>query len=216
MSARSSKGLKICISKGGATANALTPTAVSKAKPAEITVANTVKAGDIITIPTGGTGFPEIDGKTWVVGTASAAKFDLLGSDTTGSTGSLAGTPTLNHYADTDMECLCLSSIGISADEPGTISVGTYCDPTSTISSAAQAAGTLSFAGYVDVTDTDYQELLKAADDGVQRYMRIMLPSNGYIVAPLTFSSITWTLPLDGAVSYEGTAVLGSKPQHRF
>jgi hypothetical protein len=48
------------------------------------------------------------------------------------------------------------------------------------------------------------------------RYMRIMLPNNGYIVAPVTFSQVTWDLPLDGAVGYSGSAVLGSKPRHLF
>ena len=74
----------------------------------------------------------------------------------------------------------------------------------------------LSFAGYVDVAAVDYPALLAAAEDGKQRIIRINLPGNGFIVAPVTVSSITWDLPLDGAVSFSGSAVLGSKPVHRF
>jgi len=57
---------------------------------------------------------------------------------------------------------------------------------------------------------------LLAADDGLERIMRIMLPGNGYLVAPVTFSQITWDLPLDGAVGYTGTAVLSTKMVHQY
>jgi hypothetical protein len=77
-------------------------------------------------------------------------------------------------------------------------------------------AGTLTFGGYVDVNSEDYPALLAAQDDGLTRLIRIELPANGYIVAPIIVSQITWELPLDGAISFTGTATLGSKPVHRF
>lgn len=215
MSAKSSKGLKICITKGGAAPTDLNPTDITSAKPAVATVTpGAAVAGDVVRVS--GTGMPSLDGKMFVISTVTATEVTLVGSDATGDTFNGAGNPEMMHYGVADMECLCLSSLSISADTPGTVEVGTYCDPTAAIPSAATSAGTLDFAGFVDVTDSDYQELLLAAEDGEVRYMRIMLPNNGFIVAPLTFSSITWDLPLDGAVGYSGTAVLGSKPRHLF
>lgn len=216
MSAKSSKGLTICITKGTAAPTDLIPTAITQAAPAVVTctVAG-VANGDLVFID--GTGMASIDGKIWTVANVGAADLELLGSDTTQDAAFNAGaTLKANHYGTTDMECLCLSSLSVSSDTPGTVDVGTYCDPTASLPSAATSAGTLDFAGYVDITDTDYAELLLAAEDGKLRYIRIMLPSNGYIVAPVTFASMTWDLPLDGAVGYSGTAVLGSKPRHLF
>jgi len=218
MSAKSSKGLKICITKGGSAATPAVPSAVSQAKPAAVTLADvtTIVTGDIIVAKN--TGFPELDGKSWVAGTvdSSGKTVELLGSDTTNSTGVLATSPTMEHYPVSTMECLCLSSLTMNADEPGTTDVGTYCDPSASLPSAAVSAGSLSFAGFVNVKDSDYIELLAAADDGIQRFIRIMLPDNGYLIAPVTFSSIVWDLPLAGAIGYSGTAVLGSKLRHVF
>jgi hypothetical protein len=77
-------------------------------------------------------------------------------------------------------------------------------------------AGTLTIGGYVDISSEDYPALLTATEDGLSRLIRIELPNNGYIVAPIIVSQITWELPLDGAISFTGTATLGSKPAHRF
>lgn len=214
MAAKSSKGLKICITKGSATATDLSPTGITNAKPAVVTCTTTnVADGDIVVVS--GTGMASLDGKAWVVANKSGTDLELLGSDASADTAATGGK--VDHYASpADYECLCLSSLGISAEAPSTVSVATYCDNSATIPGAAGSAGTLDFAGYVDITDTDYAELLAAVEDGKQRYMRIMFPGNGFIVAPLTFSSITWDLPLDGAIAYSGTAVLGSKPKHLF
>ena len=88
MAAKSTKNTRICLIRDGATGVTLVAaTVVSKAAPTEITVANTLKAGDLVYLAADSTGLPEIDGKWWVVGpTPSATKFTLLGSDTTGST----------------------------------------------------------------------------------------------------------------------------------
>jgi len=114
------------------------------------------------------------------------------------------------------MICLCLSSLTFNMDEAGTISTATYCDPSASIPSAVQSAGSLSFAGFVDIKSVDYAELLLAQDDGIQRIVRIMLPGNGYLIAPINFSSIGWDLPLDGAIGYTGSGVLASKMRHLF
>lgn len=220
MSAQSSKGINIWLTGPEDTAASFTElavTAVSKAKNTALTVAaNPAKGGDIVTV--NGTGFNEIDGKTFIADvTSTATSLVLVGADTTGSTGTLTGpTAKAKVYEKTNFTKLCLSAISMATDTPGTVSVGTYCDPTASLPSSATQAGTVSFAGYVDTNAVDYPALLQAAEDGKRRYVRIELPNNGSIVFPVTISSITWDLPLDGAVSFSGSGVLGSKPVHRF
>lgn len=214
--AKSTRGVKVCITKGGSTPTDLSPTAITKAKPAVVTCTGTgVVDGDLVYVT--GTGLASIDGKVWVAASATATDIELLGSDTTNDTGTFTGgTAKADHYASGDMECLCLSSLSFNADTPSAISTATYCDPTGSIPSAVVSAGTLDFGGYVDITDADYQELLLAEEDGKERLVRITLPDNGYLVSKLTFSTIAWDLPIDGAVAYSGSAVLGSKFRHLF
>jgi hypothetical protein len=130
MSAKSTKGVQICISDPNTTNQIpLTVTAVSKAKPAVLTVDATagVVEGAPILIPVGGTGFPELDGKTWIASAVTATEVTLIGSDTTASTGILAATPIVNVIPSSDMTCLCLSVFTINNETPGTVDVGTYC-----------------------------------------------------------------------------------------
>ena len=187
-------------------------TAVTAAKPAVVTATQSGVDGEMVYVT--GTGMPSIDNKWWVSASVSASELTLLGSDASDDT--FDGPGSVDRYAEADMECLCWSSLTLNVDEPTTISVATFCDPSATIASAVQAAGTISFAGFVNILDSDYQELLIAADDGLERILRIELPSNGYLVAPVTFAQITWDLPIDGAVGYTGTAVLGTKMVHQF
>lgn len=221
MAASSSKGVKICLVKDGATGNSLTPTAASKAKPAVITVADVtgIVAGDVIKLPAAATGLSEIDGKDWIVGSvdSGANTFTLLGSDTTASTGAFAA-GTMTHYGSTDMVCLCLSSLSFNPEEATSVSVATFCDPTASIPGAVVGAGTVDIAGYVDVTSADYQELLKAslASPAHEYTWRILLPGNGYITFPATIGTLNWDIPLEGAIGYSGTFALGSKPRHLF
>lgn len=217
MSAKSSKGLTICITTGASTPTNIVATAISTAKPAIVSIASTTGMADGDIVVCKSTGFTELDGKSFIVANMVAdTTFELLGSDTTGSTGTLATTPTIDHYAVSDMECLCLSDLGMNQDEQATIAVGTYCTPSASIVSAAGSAGTVTFSGYVNIADKDYKELLLAGEDGKMRYIRIMLPTNGYLLAPVTFGSMAFSLPLDGAISYTGTGVLGSKIRHLF
>lgn len=221
MAAKSAKGIKICITSAEpAVKTALVPTAISavaaaapKQAGALITVANTLAVGEIVTFAD--TGFQALDGKSFAVVAATATDFNVGGFVL--DNGVLGGSPKVTHYVEaTDMTCLCLSSLAISADTPGSISTATYCDPTASIPSNVSTAGTLSFSGFVDTTAKDYPALVQAVEDGKSRIVRIELPGNGYITAPLTFSSITWDLPLDGAIGFSGTATLGSKPDHQW
>jgi hypothetical protein len=219
MAAVSTKGLAIYLHKGGVAATELVPTAITKAKPAVVTVASVtgVTAGDVVTLDT--TAFPELDGKTFVVGNVVTAgnTFELVGSDTTGSAATLGANPKAHVLKAADQIKLCLSSIDFSTDAGGSVSCGTFCDPTASIATPPQTAGTITMNGFIDKLDAGYGELLKAVEDGVQRMLQIVLPqSQGYIVAPVTLSSLGWGTPLEGAISFTASGSLGSKPVHRF
>ena len=219
--AKSSKGTKVCITAAAPALNTpLNPTAIAAVAATtttrasvKVTVANTATVGEIVKFKN--TGFASLDNKSFAITAATATDF-TIGNVTLG-TGTLSVTPKpeAHMYAEsTDMTCLCLSSITINEDQPGTISTATFCDPSSSIPASSTAAGSLSFAGYVDITSKDYPALLDAVNDGLERIIRISFPGNGYVVAPVTFSSITWDIPLDGAIAFSGSGALGSKPVH--
>jgi len=217
MSAKSSKGVIIGLSspvdQAGSSTTA-TITGISSSNPTVITAINTAKPGDLVTIA--GTTFALLDGKTFVAGpNTSSTEIELIGADST----AITEPPTLftgTAKVFSKFTNLCLNALAINSDTPGTVSVGTYCDPTASIPSVVVQAGTLTFGGYVDITAEDYPALLAAAEDGLTRMIRIELPSNGFIIAPLAVSQLTWDLPLDGAIAFNGTATLASKPVHRF
>jgi hypothetical protein len=216
MAAKSSKGVQICLTGPVEETGSSTPVQIldiTPAKPTVIDGVNTAVAGDLVTVT--GTGVAALDGKTFVAGpNTSASSIELIGADTTGVTIPTTVTGIANVYSD--VTCLCLNALAINAETPGTVSVATYCDPTASIPSVVVQAGTLTFGGYVDVNAEDYPALLAAEEDGLLRLIRIELPANGFIVAPITVSQLTWDLPLDGAIAFTGTATLGSKPKHLF
>jgi hypothetical protein len=215
MTASTTIGLESYLTKASATPVALVPTAISKAKPAEVTVAAStgVVAGDVVYMAN--TGFKELDGQYFIAGTVAATSIDLVGSDTTASTGTLAATPELVAYPVLDMVKMCLATVDPASEAAGTTSVGTYCDPSATVPSVSQA-GTLTMTGFVD-NQAYYEELNLAAFDGVQRILNVVLPQGlGNIVVPATLSSIGWQLPVDGAIGFTTSGAMGTKPRHRF
>lgn len=216
MSAFSSKGTKIILTKGGATPTALTPTAITTAKPAVVTVADTtgMVAGDLVKV--GEVGYPEINNKIFTVANVTATAFELVGSNTTGSTGALAATPKIEHYDANDVLSLCLASLTINNTEPGTQSVATFCDPSASLPSATQEAGTINVTGYVNEKDADYIEMIAACEDGKERILGIVFPNHGTLVAPVTFGAMGYEVPIDGAPGWSATGVLGSKFRHVY
>lgn len=215
--ATNTKGLTICLSKGGAVATELTPTAISKANPAVVTVADTtaLKAGDLAS-PVG-TGFPELDGKVFVVGNIASGTFALLGSNTTGSAGALGTTPKIEINGEANLVCECFSEFTINRDAPDAIEAGTFCDPTLTVASAVAPAGTFEFTGNVDATDPGLAELYAAEEDGLEREIRITFPQgNGYVVAPVTITLVSWAFALDTTVQFTGAGTFNSKPRHAY
>jgi hypothetical protein len=219
MPAVSTKGLSVYLHKGGVAATELIPTAITKAKPAVVTVAAAtgLTKGDVVKLDT--TGFKELDGKTFVIGTVdtTANTFELIGADTTASTGVLGANPKAHVYKAADQIKLCLSSIDFSTEQGGSVGVGTFCDPSASIATPPATAGSVTMAGYIDKADLGYGELLKAVEDGASRMLQIVLPQDqGYIVAPLALSSLGWTTPLEGAIGFTASGSLSSKPVHLF
>lgn len=226
MAATSTKNTQICMAAKTPTGAAIVPTAIAPGTGgnAAITVASTtgIVAGDVIKFPTanttGAAGFPELDGKTFVVGSVTGTTINLVGANITGTTGTLAGSPSLTHYAAADWTCLCLSEFSINPGSPSTISTATFCDPTASVPSSVVEAGTISIAGY-DVSSTDYKAILAADLDGVSRIFRVTLPNttvNGYLVFEGVVSALSYTVPIDGALGYSATITLAGKVRHQF
>lgn len=213
--AYSTKGLTAFLEKGGTTRTALVPTAISKAAPAVVTVANSLAVGDPVFCSN--TGFRELDDKWWIASAVTAAGISLLGSDTTNSVDVLDVAPTMEAVPTPNMVQLCVATATPNATTPGSISVGTFCDPTASLPAAATDAGTLTMTGFVDIADEGYQELLKAEDDAISRAFEVIFPQNqGYLISPIIISSVTWDLPLSGGIGWTISGTMGSKPEHRF
>jgi len=201
------------MTRGDTVVESLSPTAVTSAKPAVVSVVNTLAEGQIVKSIE--TGMASIDGKAFTVASPTGAEFTLLGSDATGDTFVVSGA-SMEAYDEAELELMCWSSLVPNVDEPTTVSTATFCDPTASIPSAVVEAGSLSFAGFVDILDSAYTELLAAEADGNERILRIGLPSNGYLIAEGVVSSVNWDLPIDGAIGYTGTFALGTKMRHIY
>lgn len=214
--ATNTKGLTICLTKGASAPTAIVPTAISKASPAVVTAEpGAVKAGDLAS-PVG-TGFTELDGKVFVVGNVTGTGFSLLGSNTVASAGALGTSPRIDINGDANLVCECFSEFTINRDAPDAIEAGTFCDPTLTVASAVAPAGTFEFTGNVDVTDPGLAELYAAEEDGLEREIRITFPQgNGYVVAPVTITLVSWAFALDTSVQFTGAGTFNSKPRHAY
>jgi membrane peptidoglycan carboxypeptidase len=225
MAAFTTKGQKAYLLKGSSTPSLLTPTAITKAAPAVVTVASTtgMSVGDLVVIPatgiTGQTGFAELDGKTWVVGSVpNGTTFTLLGSDTSASTGTLAGSPSVSTYANATKMVLCdFSDLTLNPDAASQNSVATFEDPTATVSSQVVGAGSVDISGYVNISDAGYKELDLARNDAVSRKMVVKLAnSQGYLVLDGIVAALTPSMPIDGAIGFKGTMNLITKFRHLF
>lgn len=213
MTAQSTSEVSIYLTTGAATEVTMSapPT---KAAPSNISATLSGGAdGDVVVIKD--TNWSSLD-TVWVASDVESSDFNALGSDPTGeSVTSVAGK--VDHYTEVDLTKLCLASLTINTSDPSTVSVATFCDSTASLPSQVQEAGTMSFTGYTDVLSSDYVALYAASKSQDQRYIRINLGDDqGYLVAPVTITSFTWDLPLDGAVGYSGSMVLGSKVKHCF
>lgn len=208
------KGVNVYLQTGGSTSTDVVPTAISSAAPAVVTVAAVtgITQGDIVTFET--TGFPELDGKTFVVGTVdgTANTFEVIGADTTGTTGVLGATPKASVFKAADQVKLCLSQLELGSDSVAQISVGTFCDPSAQIPGTA-TPGSISLAGYADPGDVGLAEVIVAAEDQQARLFQIVLPGtgNGYLVGKISLAGMSFGVPLEGAVTWSVTGSQASK-----
>jgi hypothetical protein len=203
------------MTKSTSTANDLTPTAISDADPAVVTVASTtgMTEGDIVAFSQ--TGFTELDDKVFTVGTITATTFEVTGADTSTSSGVLGASPVATYYKQAEMVGLCLSGITVDNPVPTPIDISTFCVPGASLPGNPQP-GTVTITGYVDVADEGYDELVLSERDGEPRMLDIQIPSNGDLVGEITIGSVSFSLPLEGAAGFEFNAAMATPLAHRY
>jgi hypothetical protein len=207
----------MCLTPEVAT-NILVPTAITSiasidGKPQGVMVESSVspKVGEVVKFKE--VGFASLNNKSFVVTAVTAAGFSI-GNVILGD-GVLSATPEIEHYADAEMDCMCLSEFTISTAAPAVIDTSTYCG-SSSIPSAKVEAGTAAAVGYVDTNDSGYLAILEAIETGKEYILRITLGDNGYLVMPVVLSGMSYTLPLDGAQQYSFQFTFGASPRHVF
>jgi hypothetical protein len=217
VSAKNTAQVRMCLTPEVAT-NILVPTAITSiasidGKPQGVMVESSVmpKVGEAIKFKD--VGFASLNNKAFIVTAVTATGFSI-GNVILGN-GTLSATPEIEHYADSEMDCICLSEFTISTAAPAVIDTSTYCGSGS-IPSAKVEAGTAAAVGYVDVNDSGYIAILNAVETGKEYILRVTLGDNGYLVMPVTLSGLSWTLPLDGAQAYSFQFTFGAVPKHLF
>ncbi|RLC39118.1 hypothetical protein DRH27_00530 [Candidatus Falkowbacteria bacterium] len=218
MGVTNTKGLKVLMSTG-TVPGAVIPTAITSAAPAVVTVADTAGMADGQVVKMTDTGFEELDGQLFVVGGLTGTDFNLVGSDTTNTTGTLAVTPLATYYDDTtDMEQLCLSTIGVNPETSTPVSVATFCDTSAQVDGIEAGAGTIDLGFWLDKDDAGYAALMAAESDSAERVFKITFPGgNGDMVFEGTVSGLNFTdIPLDGSPALIANITLVSKYEHRF
>jgi len=217
MSAKNTSAVRMCLTPEVAT-NILVPTAITSiasidGKPQGVMVESSVspKVGEVVKFKE--VGFASLNNKSFVVTAVTAAGFSI-GNVILGD-GVLSATPEIEHYADAEMDCMCLSEFTISTAAPAVIDTSTYCG-SSSIPSAKVEAGTAAAVGYVDTNDSGYLAILEAIETGKEYILRITLGDNGYLVMPVVLSGMSYTLPLDGAQQYSFQFTFGASPRHVF
>lgn len=210
MTAVSTKGTKIEISSGDTTPTALTVTAVAPATTVDgltlITAANTAVAGDVVVFGSS-TGFKALDNRAYPISAdgLSATQFNIIGADTFGSTETMSNNITAKLYSSADMVNLCLSAFDIAAATTNEVDTSTYCADSSVLGKTTP--GTITLTGYGDKDDVGMKELLRAESDGIPRLLKITLPGDlGWLIGVIGIGSLTWQVPLEGAVGYTANA----------
>lgn len=219
--AKSSSDVRIYLSDG-TPPEKVTITAVTKAKPAVITVgvADISKFALDAPIYIQGSGFAELDNHFFLAGVIDdvGGTVELQGSDTTDSTGTLAPGAEAEVYDNTELTPLCLSLVTYNLETPGTASVGTYCNPKATLPATAGAPGTMTLSGYIDVQDSAYPAVYQGVQDGKDRILSVLLgKGQGELIQEVVLASMTWDIPMgDGGMAWTATATLKTQPEHIF
>lgn len=210
MTAVSTKGTVISISSGESTPTDLTVTAVTPATApwglTKITAANTAVAGDVVVFGSS-TGFKALNNRAYPISPTglSATEFNIVGADTYGSTETISNNITAQLYAQVNNVNLCLSGFDIAQATTNEVDTSTYCADSSVLGKTTP--GTITLTGYGDKEDVGMKELLKAESDGIPRLLTITLPANlGWLMGVIAIGTLTWTVPLEGAVGYSANA----------
>ena len=210
MTAVSTKGTVISISSGDAVPVDLTVTAVTPATTPDgltlITAANTAAAGDVVVFGSS-TGFKALNNRAFPISATglSATQFNIIGADTYGSTETMSNNITAQLYQAINNINLCLSGFDIAAATTNEVDTSTYCAESSVLGKTTP--GTITLTGYGDKEDVGLKELLRAESDGIPRLLTITLPGNlGWLIGVISIGSISWQVPLEGAVGYSANA----------
>lgn len=149
MSRISSQGTVIMIQNDDAEEDVAPITAITKAKPAVLSIAaSTAVVGDIV-IPNG-TGFKSLDGRPFKVITKTAAAVTLEDSDTSKEVGAATATGKLGIVPFIE---LCRSTFSVNQPAGATIDVTTLCDEAHRIVSGLPAISTWQANGFYDYSD---------------------------------------------------------------
>lgn len=211
------KGIRMYLYGGGLTITPLVPTAISSANPPVVSVpdAAAIVAGSPISFAD--TGFEELDGGQFVVGTVDLLdnSFTVLGADTTDSTGVIGPSPQATIYSEANRVRLCLNSLEIAAPSVNQVDVSTYCEEGTM--PGRTTAGQVTMGGFVENNSPALAELIAADEDGLERIFLIEMPSGqGYMIGAITFAGLGYTVPLEGAVGYTISGTQSQKIRYVF
>lgn len=213
MTAYNTKGTKIKVIPKSAAATTVVPTAISNAKPAVVSIPDVsgITEGDLVKV--GSVGFEELNNQLFMVGTVDGTgnTFELMGSDTSATAGSLAASPSIDVYSASDAIIVCLSELTFGAASTNNIGVGTFCDPSATLPGLT-TLGDITCGGYVDKMDAGLAELIAADSDGENRIIFVEMASQqGYLVGEVAFSGLSYTVPIEGGYAYSVTGTQTSR-----
>lgn len=210
MTAVSTKGTKIGISDGDSLPTDLTVTAIvaatSETGNTKITAMNSAVAGDVVVFGSS-TGFDALNNRAFPIASTglTASGFEIIGAFTYGSSETMSNNVSAKLYQAADLINLCLSAFDIAQNTVNEVDTSTYCASSSILGTVTP--GQVTLTGYGDRDDPGMVELLKAEQDNKPRLLVITLPADlGWIMGVLTIGSISWTVPLEGAVGYTAQA----------
>lgn len=212
MTAIPTKGTEFWLEAGthNQSKNPIKPTAITKANPAVCTVAaSTIIPGEVIWVE--GTGFPELDNAYFIAGDeTTATSVVLIGSNTTGSTGTLKATTAELHPFVENVDCylLCPAQFSYDAGTAQNVAVATFCTPAATIP-GTPTDGTATFSGYTDPTSAAYRQMMQATRDQNSRTIIIRVPGDtGAVVLEGIVTGYTEDYTIGNAISFTTTMAL--------
>jgi hypothetical protein len=192
-------------------------TAATAADPLVLTVTNTASVGDVAVVS--GSGFPSVDNRPLRVLAATGTTVDL-DVDGTGF-GTIRAGATVRFFDSADWLELCLAGLELDSGTVESISIGTYCDAGAALA-GAPSNGTVNINGFLDVTDPGYQELERAAADGIPRTFKLVLPQSAnptstdgtggaYYFINATVGAISLAFPVGQPATFTSSLVLSTR-----